>query len=564
MSRLVRRALLGSAAALVLTLVWVGVRGALAVSAVMDAAPAIADVATTLSDGPTPQVLESVDDVRAAVDRARAHVGDPVWTAAQHLPVIGERLESIRAAVTAADILSDDALGPVVALSQFVSFGPFDEDGEGFTSLVEAGELDDDLTHIADAVLRAHAELDGISTDLFVPIASDPFAEAVAHMEDAADVASVLSPAVQAMLVLNGYGRDTATLVVFLDDRSARPLGGTVERIMEVHATNGRVTSVEAVDATAVMAAANASEAMTTAAAGAQAPLLTDRPSDVAQLATTADAAAALRAGVAAALGRDAGAVVFLTSTGVDALAQAQPQAVAEEPDAPAAPGLTAALTAAAPEARAELIDAAAASSVVDVLGLTARADLLALAVRDAVVGGGLRLWFAASDVQAPLAASRGGGGLPATTSQGTPVTVTADSGGSPSTPTVGTVSQASGTCGAPWSKRPESEVRVELVPSAPGTDPAPAVAPRILVGMPRDARVSGITDARGSTLASRVLDLDSQRVLLVETAQPGAGPAGVTELRVRVAGRAGQAPRLDVVVRGGAPAPDQGTFSCS
>lgn len=548
---------------LVVSLIWVGVRGAMAVNTLLGATPAFNDVTTAMTDGPTPTVIASVAEIQAAVHRAHGLAGDPVWTGLQHLPVLGDRLVSVRSALSAADILATDGLGPVVALSQTVSFGPYAPGGAGFARLVQASELDDDLTEIADALVRARAELNGVSTDLVVPLLSEPFAAAVQTLDEAADVASALTGGVDGLLELSGYRAPTATVVALLDTDASRPLGGRVERVYLVGVEDGRVQAFAALDPAAVLAAAAASPEFAAAAAGPQSALLADRPADVSQLASTPDAAASLRASVAAGTGVDARAVVLLTADGVDALTGGLVEPAADGAT-PAGPSLADALDAAAPEQHAGLIDAAVETAVRTVLGLTPRADRLALAVRGAVVGGGLRVWFADAAIQGELAGTRGAGALPATTGQGIPVTVTLDTGGAPAALTATRLTVSAGTCGVLWAARPGLTLDLALAPFDPSSaaeqavDPAARIVPRVLVGLPPDATVQSVTDPGGDPLGHSELAIGGSRVLVVETA------AATTGVRVAVVGRADQGGGLTAVTRGGVPPSVPGDFGCT
>ena len=203
----------------VLAVIWVGVRGAIAAKTLVDATPAFNDVVANLTTGPTPTVIASADQIQSAVDRAHGMVDDPVWSALEYLPVVGDRLASVRSALAAADTLATDGLGPVVALSRTVTFGPYPNAGDGFTSLVQASELEHDVSGIAAAILRARSDLGAVNTDLFVPMASKPFAAAVATLGRVGDVAAVLVPGVPATRIRRrspapcdgGFGRTAST-----------------------------------------------------------------------------------------------------------------------------------------------------------------------------------------------------------------------------------------------------------------------------------------------------------------------------------------------------------------
>ncbi|WP_413451028.1 hypothetical protein AA0Y32_00970 [Georgenia phoenicis] len=542
--RLVRRVLVRSVvAALLLALAmvgWLGVRAAMAVSALVGARPALQDVTGALAGGDRDTVLRSADEVRAAVGRAHDLVDEPVWRTAEHLPWIGTRLHAVRATAQAADILATDALGPVVTLADTLWFGPYDE-GDGFTELLQATELRGDVETVADAVVRADAAVAGVTTDLVVPELSAAFAQGLAALEQAADVAVGLGPGLDVMLDISGYPEETTTAVVVLDDSAARPLGGEIERVYLLPVERGTVQRMTVLDVPAVRAAAAAGPTFTAAAAGPQAALLTTP--DVTRLGAAADAGAALADGVAAVAGVTPRTVVLVTPEGLDLV------------HAPAAGDAGASLAQtvadAPPEQRGALLDEGVRTVVHDVLALRAAADATALAVGDAVVSGELRVWSADRGLQEDLAPMRGGGGLP-----GGPdltVTVTADDAGAPSGLAPQHVTTATGQCGALWTRRSEAVLTVAMadVPDAPEG----AAPPRLLVGLPRGATVLGVEGPDGA-LPHEVLDLPGQQLLAVT-------PAGAGEVSVRLAGGTRSLEGVDVVTRGGLPAAEEGSFTC-
>lgn len=542
--RLVRRVLVRSVVTVLLLALalagWLGVRAAMAVSTLVGARPALQDVTGALSGGDRDTVLRSADEVRAAVGRAHDLVDEPVWRTAEHLPWLGSRLHAVRAAAEAADILATDALGPAVALADTLWFGPYDE-GDGFTELLQATELRGDVETVADAVVRADAAVDGVTTDLVVPELSAAFAQGLAALEEAADVAVGLGPGLDVMLDVTGYPEETTTAVVVLDDRVPRPLGGEIERVYLLPVERGTVQRMTVLDVPAVRAAAAASPAFTGAAAGPQAALLA--APDVTRLSVAADAGAALADGVAAVAGAAPRTVVLVTPEGLDLV------------HAPAAGDtgavLSEALAAAPAEQRGALLDEGVRTALHDVLALRAAADETALAVGDAVVSGELRVWSADRRLQEDLASMRGGGGLPG--GSDLTVTVTADDAGAPRLLAPQRLTTATGQCGALWTRRAEAVLTVTMVdvPEAPEG----AVPPRLLLGLPRGAAVLGV-EGPGGAVPHELLDLGGHRLLVV-------APAAAGDVSVRLAGGRHSLESLDVVTRGGVPTAEEGSFSC-
>lgn len=525
------RSLLLAVVLVVAALAWVGVRGAMAVSALLDAQPALQDVATSLASSPTPTVLTSVEEVQGATARARALVSDPVWSLVQGVPVLGPQLEAVRGAVTAADVLAADALHPAVTLAGTVRTGPFGE-GEGYAALVAASEVEGELEAVALAVLEARSHVAGVTADVAVPGLSSQVADALSALDELADIAAVVSPGLRGLLVVAGQDPGATAVVVLAPD--ARPLGGAVERVLLVEAAGGEVERMTPLDPAAVVAAAQASPAFAAAAQAEQA-LLAGRPAELASLTSTAGAGAALHDGVAAVTGTAPRAVLFLTPAGLDALGGAR------QP-------LTDVLAGVAAEERAAVLDAAADAAVRSSLALRGEAQGVARAIRGAVLSGGLRVWFADAALQAEVATTRAGGALPSTTTGGVPVTLTLDAPGPG--PVVSAVRAGAGSCGALWWRRAEAVVAADLDWSpyaVPADVPADAPVPRVLLGLPRDAVVVSVTDG-SSGLRRAVHEVDGRRTVVAET------PAGTGTVEVRLRGRGDDADRVTVTPRGAVP----------
>lgn len=527
----------------VAALVWVGVRGAMAVSTLVGAQPALQDVSTSLASRPTTTVLTSVETVQAATARARALVSDPVWTLVQRAPVLGPQLEVVRGAVTAADVLAADALGPTVALAGTVRTGPFADPGAGYAALLEASEIESELDAVADAVLAARTHVAGVSTDLALPGVSGQLDAALVALDELADVAAVVGPGIRAVLAVAGQDPG-ATAVVVLDPQ-ARPLGGTVERVLLLETAAGEVVRVTPLDPAAVAAAAQASPAFA-AAAAAEAELLADRPAELSALTSTAGAGAAIHDGVVAVSGTAPRGVLLVTPEGLASLG------------GDAAAGVVGDLAAAPPEGRAAVLDGTVDVVVRSTLGLRGEGSDLARAIRAAVVTGGLRAWFADPALQAEIAGTRAGGALPSTTPGGVPVTVALDVPAGTTGPVVTGLRASAGTCGALWWRRAEAVVAADLDwPSAVASDAAAGPGARLLISVPDDAVVVAVSDG-ATAVEHAVRETDGRSVVVV------APPVGSAVIEVRLRGRGADADQVAVTARGAVPSATATTLTCS
>lgn len=226
---------------------WLGVR-------VWQAADASRDLQAAV-DGAGPEVavldLTALRDrlpaVQDAAARAAAAADDPVWRAAQHLPLVGDDLAAVSAVATAADGLARDAAPDLLSALDAVLAGSAasrDADREAPDGWVDLAPLAD----AAPAAARGAAIVETLRADLsgIDPAAlAGPVAGPVAAVQDALAGATGSLDTVRALAdVLPGLLGDDgprAYVLLSLNPAELRAQGGIVGAVAVLQARDGAV-----------------------------------------------------------------------------------------------------------------------------------------------------------------------------------------------------------------------------------------------------------------------------------------------------------------------------------
>ncbi|QGQ20248.1 DUF4012 domain-containing protein [Cellulomonas sp. JZ18] len=226
---------------LVAAAAWVGVRVAQAADALQDARAALAGVevdpraAGALADG--------LADVRTHTSRARTAASDPLWRAAEVVPVAGDQLTAVRVVATAVDDLARDALPAVAELGALLDGGLRLPDGRVDVAAVDRGAAA--LGTAAATTAAAHDRLAALDPDRLLARLADPVREVQATV---ARADAALGPAARGVAVLPqllGAQGPRTYLVLALNSAELRAPGGIVGAVTAVRVEDGAVTVVD-------------------------------------------------------------------------------------------------------------------------------------------------------------------------------------------------------------------------------------------------------------------------------------------------------------------------------
>ncbi|HEV7182956.1 MAG TPA: DUF4012 domain-containing protein [Leifsonia sp.] len=118
--RIVGWSVAGVVLVLLLLAGWVGVRALLAKNALQSALPYANAVQSSLASGDIPAATAAAAKLRDHAAQAAALTEDPVWRAAEFLPVIGPNLSAVRISAAATDTVASRVVEPLTGVAQLV------------------------------------------------------------------------------------------------------------------------------------------------------------------------------------------------------------------------------------------------------------------------------------------------------------------------------------------------------------------------------------------------------------------------------------------------------------
>jgi hypothetical protein len=154
--------------------VWVGIRAWLAKDHLENAADEVQQLQTQVERGQTKPAGATLTRLQGETKDAVRLTGDPVWRAAQHIPVVGDDLRAIHLVSVAGHTVSMDSLPPLVKAAADVGSVSSTDGGLSPAQLLAAARrLQVPLTTAQAGVTRAQAQIATIdAAHLFSPVRS--------------------------------------------------------------------------------------------------------------------------------------------------------------------------------------------------------------------------------------------------------------------------------------------------------------------------------------------------------------------------------------------------------
>jgi hypothetical protein len=221
----------------VLSVVWVGVRGAIAASALQRTQETVAQIRTD----PDPATLaERLDSVVADTTMARSMTSDPIWRLTEGLPMIGANTAAVRQLADVSGRLGEDVVAPAAAALR---------ESEA-TLTPKDGRIDvDGVSRIADSVVAASQALPDIRSELAdvdtsgavgqLGKAKDTLTKGLGQLAEPLTQAGQAAGLLPAMLGADGPRN---YLLMFANNAEARPLEGNPASLALITVADGKVT----------------------------------------------------------------------------------------------------------------------------------------------------------------------------------------------------------------------------------------------------------------------------------------------------------------------------------
>lgn len=244
-----RVALIAGAAILVAALAWtawIGVRGWMAKDE-LDSARALTDeLRTAVESGDLASASATTERMLVHADAAAALTSDPLWRAAEAVPVAGANLEAARVVSAGlADVLSDAALPMMQSAQVLVDELRLAEGGIDTALLASQQPV---FEGAAATLVAAAADLGGIDPDELIPQVGDGVRQLDAAVTDLVPIVGALDHTASVLPATLGADGPRTILVMLQNNAELRTSGGISGSFVELRAESGRLTLVSQAD----------------------------------------------------------------------------------------------------------------------------------------------------------------------------------------------------------------------------------------------------------------------------------------------------------------------------
>ncbi|RZS68065.1 uncharacterized protein DUF4012 [Agromyces ramosus] len=186
------------------------------------------------------QLQPIADRLAASAERAVEPTAQPLWRAAELVPVIGENFRAVRVIAEGVDEVSTEIVNPAVGLVG--SFGLQRDPATGGFDLAPLTQATEIVATADRVVTDLHEEVQAIDTDATIGQVS----EAVGQFDEMLGTAEETIPQIRGALAgigaLLGVDGPKNVVLAFLNNAEANPLGGTAAAQTLLHVENGSVT----------------------------------------------------------------------------------------------------------------------------------------------------------------------------------------------------------------------------------------------------------------------------------------------------------------------------------
>lgn len=239
--RIVFIVLAALAAVLVGCALWVGIRTALARTELDAAVPLANEVRLELLAANGDSAAESLAKLSEHTGEAVELTSDPIFAAAQFVPVLGSNLSAFRQIAESVNQVASEGLAPLVPIAGTIdatSLRPA-EGAIDFSPLVEAAPA---LKASRDVLQQADADVAAIDTSTTLPPVTDAVERLSQLVGGAADTVTVAANTAELLPAMLGSTGDRNYLLVFQNNAEVRASGGLPGAFALVQTSAGRMS----------------------------------------------------------------------------------------------------------------------------------------------------------------------------------------------------------------------------------------------------------------------------------------------------------------------------------
>ncbi|GAA1838386.1 DUF4012 domain-containing protein [Agromyces salentinus] len=234
-------------ALLVFAVVWVGIRGFLAVGELQAAVPLAQAAQKQVVAGDAEAAQKSADELAGHAASAASLTGDPIWRGAEVLPGIGPNLQVMRVVSSSVDRIARDAVVPLASSAGSIDLAAF-APTNGAVDLQSMVDLQQPMHGARVAFDSADAALATVASAPVIGPLADARDELTALVADGGATVTALDNAVRLLPAMLGASGSRDTLLLFQNNAELRSLGGSPSALALVHADGGTVSMVQQAD----------------------------------------------------------------------------------------------------------------------------------------------------------------------------------------------------------------------------------------------------------------------------------------------------------------------------
>ncbi|NYD68538.1 DUF4012 domain-containing protein [Agromyces atrinae] len=229
---------------------WVGVRAWLAKGELEAAVPWAMAVQSAIGEANPDAALDASTRLVDRTESAVALTGDPIWRAAEVVPVVGANLAAVRVLSEELHAVSSGAIEPLAELAGSLESSSFRPVGGAIDlePLREAAPVAKDAARVVSASSVRVDQIDRASLIGPVADAADRLGNALEQADSLTDALASATHLLPSMLGLDGP-RDY--VILFQNNAELRTAGGIPGALAKIHAEAGAITLVDQVSTSA-------------------------------------------------------------------------------------------------------------------------------------------------------------------------------------------------------------------------------------------------------------------------------------------------------------------------
>lgn len=224
---------------------WVGTRALLARDELQSAVPLAARIQEHVVAGDAAGATETAGELQRHAGNAAGLTSDPIWRAAEVVPLLGPNLTAVRELAAVADDISVRAVTPLTQVAGTVDLESF----KPVQGIINVQPLVDVQPQIADAhgaLNSAEQRLRSIETDQTITAVQDAANTFYSAVSEAVKGTDILNRAAQIMPNMLGAGQGPNGgprdyILLFQNPAELRSTGGIPGALALVHTENGRM-----------------------------------------------------------------------------------------------------------------------------------------------------------------------------------------------------------------------------------------------------------------------------------------------------------------------------------